>query len=645
MSGGVGLGLGQEIQMKKRRSNRGWSRTGAIRIGSGGLLAAAVTVLLSVVYIASAALPPVPQPAANPITEPKRVLGKILFFEEQISSNNAVACATCHVMSRAGADPRLARNPGPDTLLNTPDDRIASPGVIRSSELDDYIRDAVFGFAPQVTDRTANSPINSGYVPQLFWDGRASGQFIDPETGQVVIAAGGALESQSVDPPLSTVEMAHEGFNWGHIVAKLQGVRPLDLATNLPPDVAAALEGSPDYPELFRRAFGTSAISAQRIAFALATYQRTLIADDTPWDRFQAGQAGALTQGQTMGLQIFQQNCAVCHAPPFFSDHTFRNVGLRPSAEDPGRQLVTGSPADRGRFKVPGLRNVGLKPTFMHNGQFTTLQQVARFYARAPGAAPQFPDNRDPAMLAINFPAQAEPALIDFLANALLDQRVAMQQFPFDRPTLFSERANHRPTTIGSGIAGSGGIIPQIIASDPPRTGNAEFRIGLHGALGGASARLGLSDQPPVGGRITPQRFVGTLPATGSGVGQGYATLHWPLDPGEFSDGQIVFVQWFVQDGGAAGGEALSPVARLPMFCGREGCAPVCYANCDGSTLEPVLNVDDFLCFINRYATAQGLPHEQQVGHYANCDRSTLAPVLNVDDFTCFLNHFAQGCR
>jgi hypothetical protein len=70
----------------------------------------------------------------------------------------------------------------------------------------------------------------------------------------------------------------------------------------------------------------------------------------------------------------------------------------------------------------------------------------------------------------------------------------------------------------------------------------------------------------------------------------------------------------------------------------------VCYANCDGSTVEPVLNVDDFTCFINEFAQAQGLPHEQQVTHYANCDNSTIAPALNVDDFTCFINQFATGC-
>jgi hypothetical protein len=74
------------------------------------------------------------------------------------------------------------------------------------------------------------------------------------------------------------------------------------------------------------------------------------------------------------------------------------------------------------------------------------------------------------------------------------------------------------------------------------------------------------------------------------------------------------------------------------------GGSSLCYANCDASTVEPVLNVDDFTCFINEFAQAQTLPHEQQVTAYANCDQSTIAPALNVDDFTCFINQFAQGC-
>jgi agmatine deiminase len=69
-----------------------------------------------------------------------------------------------------------------------------------------------------------------------------------------------------------------------------------------------------------------------------------------------------------------------------------------------------------------------------------------------------------------------------------------------------------------------------------------------------------------------------------------------------------------------------------------------CYANCNESTGTPLLSIDDFICFINEFAAAQSLPHEEQVGHYANCDGSTAPPVLGVDDFICFVNEFAAGC-
>jgi hypothetical protein len=69
-----------------------------------------------------------------------------------------------------------------------------------------------------------------------------------------------------------------------------------------------------------------------------------------------------------------------------------------------------------------------------------------------------------------------------------------------------------------------------------------------------------------------------------------------------------------------------------------------CYANCDESIVEPVLNVEDFICFVGRLAEGLMLPPEQQVGHYANCDGSTAPPVLNVEDFLCFMSEFAAGC-
>jgi hypothetical protein len=102
---------------------------------------------------------------------------------------------------------------------------------------------------------------------------------------------------------------------------------------------------------------------------------------------------------------------------------------------------------------------------------------------------------------------------------------------------------------------------------------------------------------------------------------------------------------------GAAQGVLFSPASMIAnrawqgiVHYRTVGAPAQCYANCDGSTVEPILNVDDFTCFINEYATSQTLPPSQQVAAYANCDGSTVEPVLNVDDFTCFINRYAQGC-
>ncbi|MEZ5066944.1 MAG: cytochrome c peroxidase [bacterium] len=423
---------------------------------------------LALVLLASAAgaqgLPPVPVPLQNPITEPKRVLGKILFWEEQLSTNDLVACGTCHRPAAAGGDPRLARHPGLDGTFFTPDDVLGSLGLARTNAAGQPVSDPIFGFDPQVTSRAAPSFLTGQFAPELFWDGRAGNAFEDPETGQILIPIGGALESQSLVPILSDVEMAHEGMLWSEVTGKLGPAVPLGLASDLPADVQAALASGPSYPDLFAAAFGDPAITASRIAFAIATYERTLVPDQTPWDAFVAGNPGALTPGQQQGLGFFQNSpCSICHQPPFFTNHTFRNVGLRPVAEDVGRQGVTGLPQDRGRFKVPSLRNVGLKTRFMHNGQLVSLEDVVGFYANP---ARQFPDNRDP-LVPVPVPPQVVPALVDFLRNGLTDPRVAAETFPFDRPTLRSENpANDAPMM----VAGTSFLTVEPAFPNPLRT-------------------------------------------------------------------------------------------------------------------------------------------------------------------------------
>lgn len=384
-------------------------------------------------------LPPPPVPPQNPITEPKRVLGKILFWEEQLSSDNTVSCGTCHQSFRSATDPRPAIHPGLDLSFGTPDDVVGSLGIARQDAGGTPISDSIFGFDVQVTRRAAQTVYGSLWSPLAFWDGRAGPAFVDPQGGGTVIPNGGALEAQAIVPILSDNEMAHQGRTWTDVINKLQAATPMGLATYLPPDMANAIGANPTYGDLFDAAFGDPAISAQRIAFAIATYERTLVANQTPFD------LGTMSAQQQQGFNVFQapqSRCNICHQPPIFSDNTFRNVGLRPIGEDAGRQTITGIAGDAGRFKVPSLRNVGLKPTFMHNGQRTTLTQVVDFYFRLNGQV-QFPLNQDPLVAGNNPPPpQGRADLIAFLQGALNDPRVAAETFPFDRPILASERGD-----------------------------------------------------------------------------------------------------------------------------------------------------------------------------------------------------------
>lgn len=379
-------------------------------------------------------LPPPPVPSENPISEAKRILGKVLFWDEQLSSNGTISCGGCHRPGNGGGDPRVAVNPGLDSVTPSADDILGSPGVVHADASGLPVDDPVFGAAVQVTARAANSFLMAPYAPELFWDGRARSTFTDPESGSTSIVSGGALESQATGPILNHAEMARDARTWSDVRGKLARSLPLGDATDLPPDVSTALAGGASYPDLFQNAFGDGAISAERIAWALATYERTLVPNQSPWDRFVAGDAGAMSAGQVNGWNFFRNSpCSICHTPPFFTNQSFRNIGIRPPAEDLGRQNVSGLVQDRGRFKVPTLRNVGLKATHMHNGRIATVNDSVLWYR--PNNPQRSADNLDP-ILPVGVPPQVLPALVDFLQNALTDPRVAAETTPFDRPRI-----------------------------------------------------------------------------------------------------------------------------------------------------------------------------------------------------------------
>jgi cytochrome c peroxidase len=520
----------------------------------------------------------VPVPQENPITEEKRVLGKILFWDEQLSSDNSMACGTCHIPAFAGADPNIAINPGFDGVFGTADDVLGSPGVVRRNGDGDPIEDPIFGFDRQVTGRAAPSYFASMFAPELFWDGRASNTFVDPLDGQTVaIAQGGALESQAVGPILSHGEMAKDGRTWSEVTDKLASSTPLALGTDLPPDVAAAIASAPSYPNLFAAAFGDSSITPVRIAFAIATYERTLVADETPWDLFIAGQTNALTPNQQRGWDLLRNQtlCTNCHRPPLFTDNQFHNIGLRPAIEDTGRMAVTNDQRDFGRFKTPSLRNVGLKSTLMHVGWVTDVADAIDFYIERgghdqftqdqsgvptgqPGQFTSYDNIRVPQTDQNGQPFRA--FVIDFLQNGLTDPRVANETFPFDRPTLMSEqpvgndtpeiRVTPSPVDFSDVVEGAIGRRTIIVSNigdgvlDGTLSTQSPFFVegpGTYSIASGASVVIGIAFSPPaVGDYGSTIEFTGddsaSVPVTGTCI----AAPTPPPPPPEDDDPPII---------------------------------------------------------------------------------------------------------
>jgi hypothetical protein len=440
--------------------------------------------------------------------------------------------------------------------------------------VNDYEPDPLHGFLPQSTARTTNTNLMAGYHAELFWDGRAATTFVDPQTGLISVASGGALETQSLVPIVSSVEMGHEARDWDEVTAKLAASRPLVLADQYPPDIAAALASGPSYGDLFATAFGDPAITAERIAFALATYQRSNVPDQTPWDDWNAGDTSALTQRQRNGLTLFtgKAGCAQCHPLGLFTDDTYRNIGLRDPATDPGRKAITGQDGDRGKMKVPSLRNAGLRWRHMHTGQFLDLNQVMGFYDRGG----DFADNKDPLIVRLNLSQRERDELADFVGNALTDPRVRDGLAPYDRPRLWTERGMLNPRVFGRGSRGSGGFEPLLIVGGPPHLGNLDFRFGVHQALGSALAWAILSwgQEPPntfwkgipLHVDLDQVAYVLAIPTLGAGSGAGYATFggEMPDDPSLL--GLEFYGQWFVTDPAAAGGYAASAGLEFAIF-------------------------------------------------------------------------------
>ena len=399
-------------------------------------------------------------PPENPYSWDKAILGKILFWEEQMSSDDTVACGTCHRSAAGGSDPRAGTGVtfpsaigGIHGAMGIRACSIATGGGVVYDDSNATV---------QVTKRKPPSYLDAMFGTDLFWDGRALSAFTDPDTGEVAIATGGGLESQVVGPPLNGVEMACAERTWPDIHAKLEAARPLVKARDIPPDMLYALCARPSYPELFEAAFGDPAITTKRIAFAIATHERTLISNQTPYDEFQNGDANAMTAEQQAGLTLFagKGKCQRCHAAPLFGSSQFVNLGLI-NYDDPdgdvgadnvhvdlGREEFTGLVEDRGKFRAATVRNVGLREPqgVLHDGigDGSSLDELMAAYNIPPRKDAHTDVRMDPAVEGnlLGLTGPEIEAMLVFMREALTDPRVAAEEFPFDRPKLGTESAS-----------------------------------------------------------------------------------------------------------------------------------------------------------------------------------------------------------
>ncbi|MCK6457242.1 MAG: cytochrome-c peroxidase [Phycisphaerae bacterium] len=309
---------------------------------------------------------PVPIPPDNPQTEAKVELGRMLYFDPRLSGDSSIACAKCH-------DPAKGFSNG----LQMSD---AYPGTKH------------WRHVPTV--------LNAAYLKHQFWDGRAP-----------------SLEAQAVGPIAAPIEMNQ---NYTHLVEKLSGI--------------------PYYVEQFKKVFNSD-VNMDNLARAIAAFERTIVSKPGRVDRYLNGDKSALKESEVRGMALFtgKANCIACHHGPVLSDGEFHTTGVpeieplktetdriatrhffatdqkypnpRSVDADYGRELITKSAADRGRFKTPGLRELKWTAPYMHNGAFETLEEVIEFYSKGGGNHP----NKDPLLKPFKLTDQEFEDLLSFL--------------------------------------------------------------------------------------------------------------------------------------------------------------------------------------------------------------------------------------
>ena len=254
------------------------------------------------------------------------------------------------------------------------------------------------GVAHQKGARNSPSIINAAYIIPQFWDGRAL-----------------HLEKQAVGPVQNPIEM--------------------DLTVE---EIEFRLNHIPGYVTQFQEVFGSRA-TIDLLAKAIASFERTVISGDSPYDKYIRGDRSAMSKAAARGMHIFngKGHCTACHSGPAFSDSHFHNLGVgyeRGRFKDVGRYAATKDSRDMGAFLTQRLRNIAQTPPYMHDGSERTMEGVINLYAR--GGIPN--PNLDPAMVPLNLTDDEKRDLVEFL-KALSGPYPIVEPPPLPNPELTAQ--------------------------------------------------------------------------------------------------------------------------------------------------------------------------------------------------------------
>lgn len=201
--------------------------------------------------------------------------------------------------------------------------------------------DLSHGVDDQLGRRNALPIFNALFKKTFFWDGGVP-----------------SLDFVPVNPIENPVEMDEK---LDHVINKLNA--------------------SAAYKILFKKAFDVDEITSKELLHALAQFMGAMISSNSKYDKYVRKEGIELNTDELAGLNLFKQKCSECHATDLFTDGSYRNNGITNDFNsDKGREEITLNPSDRGKFKVPSLRNVEYTSPYMHDGGFETLEEVLEHY-------------------------------------------------------------------------------------------------------------------------------------------------------------------------------------------------------------------------------------------------------------------------